>query len=363
MRTLSSSLLVVVGGVLVAAVIAVGCSTPGAGGTSAGASRGERFFQTKCNSCHPNGGQGAGPPIDVGLAPDFLERGKTSGRHAVPEVDWEPLLGYLNQRFGTGAAVATTTPEATPTTTPAVTMPAATTPATMPATTVAVAVAPAGDAAAGGALFQAKCAKCHPGGSKIAGKAIPGVLVAGGPGKHGVDPTQFDNLLAHLVTLGAVRTGAAQPAAVVAQPTLPTQPTQPAAVATSAGDAAAGGALFQAKCAKCHPGGSKIAGKSLPGALVSGGSGKHGVEAAQFENMLTFLVTLGAVRSGGGPVAAAPTNGMSMVAPPPPPPPPADGTIPMNAGMVPCSCACQCPPGAPPEAMPAACLCQCACAK
>ncbi len=358
MRTsLSSSLLVVVGGVLVAAVIAVGCSTPGPGGASAGASRGERFFLTKCNSCHPNGGQGAGPPIDVGLAPDFLERGKTSGRHAVPEVDWEPLLGYLNQRFGSGAAVATTTPEATPTTTPAVTTPTTTT------APVAVAAAPAGDAAAGGAFFQTKCAKCHPGGSKITGKAIPGVLVSGGTGKHGVDPTQFDNLLAHLVTLGAVRTGAAQPAAVVTQPTQPVQPAQPA-VATSAGDAAAGGALFQAKCAKCHPGGAKIAGKTIPGALVSGGSGKHGIEAAQFENMLTFLVTLGAVRAGGGgPVAAAPTNGMSMVAPPPPPPPPADGTIPMNAGMVPCTCACQCPPGAPPEAMPAACMCQCACQK
>ena len=344
--------MVVVGGVLLAAAIAVGCSTPGAG-SAAGASRGERFFQTKCNACHPNGGQGAGPPIDVGLAPDFLERGKTSGRHAVPEVDWEPLLGYLNQRFGAGAAVATGGSTA------------------IAATTIAPAAvaAPTGDAVAGAAYFQTKCAKCHPGGSKIAGRAIPGVLVAGGTGKHGVPADVFNNLMVHLAMLGAVPTGAAQPAQGVPMP-MPPSPPQPSpspspsiAVAPSAGDAAAGGALFQVKCAKCHPGGAKIVGKTIPGALVSGGSGKHGIEAAQFENMLSFLVTLGAVRAGAGPVAAAPQGGMSMVPPPPPPPAPAasDGRIPMNAGMVPCTCACQCPPNAPPEAMPAACICQCAC--
>jgi cytochrome c2 len=338
--------MVVVGGVLVAAAIAVGCSTPGAG-SAAGASRGERFFQTKCNACHPNGGQGAGPPIDVGLAPDFLERGKTSGRHAVPEVDWEPLLGYLNQRFGAGAAVATGGGAAI----------------AAPTIAPAAVAAPTGDAAAGAAYFQTKCAKCHPGGSKIAGRAIPGVLVAGGTGKHGVPADVFNNLMVHLAMLGAVPTGAAQPAQAVTMPMPPSQPqpTPSLAVAPSAGDAAAGGALFQVKCAKCHPGGAKIAGRAIPGVLVAGGSGKHGVEAAQFENMLSFLVTLGAVRAGAGPVAAAPQGGMSMPPPPPPAPAASDGRIPMNAGMVPCTCACQCPPNAPPEAMPAACICQCAC--
>ncbi len=362
--SLSSSLGVIFGGILVAAIIAVGCSTPSGGGAAAGASRGERFFKTKCNSCHPNGGQGAGPPIDAGLAPDFLERGKTSGRHAVPEADWEPLLAYINQTLGGGAAVVEAPPAPPPAPAPAPGM----APPPPPAPPHD-AVAAAGDPGAGGQYFQTKCAKCHPGGAKIAGKAIPGVLVAGGSGKHGVDAAQFDNVLSFLVTLGAVRAGA--PAAV-ATPT-PAVNTTPAttttasapAAAAAAGDVAAGGKYFQTKCAKCHPGGAKIAGKTVPGsALVSNGSGKHGIPGAEFDNVMAFLVTLGAVRTGAGPTAAAPTGG-NVSAPPPPPPPPAttsgDGTIPMNAGMVPCSCSCQCPAGAPPEALPAACLCQCSC--
>ncbi len=355
---LSSSLGVIFGGILVAAIIAVGCSTPGGGGTAAGASRGERFFKTKCNSCHPNGGQGAGPPIDLGMAPDFLERGKTSGRHAVPEPDWEPLLAYMNQSFGGGTAVAVAETPPAPPPPPAVGGTTPPPPPPPPPTAVA-----AGDTAAGSQYYQAKCAKCHPGGSKIAGKALPGVLVAGGSGKHGVEAAQFDNVLSYLVTLGAVRTGT--PAAVASTPT----PTPAVAVAVAppaggggGGDVAAGGQYYQAKCAKCHPGGAKIAGKVVPGTkMISGGSGKHGIEAAQFDNVMAFLVTLGAVRTGGGPTAAAPGGGG---APPPPPPPTTttgDGTIPMNAGMVNCSCSCQCPAGAPPEALPAACLCQCSC--
>ena len=105
-KVTSSPVRIVVVSTLAALVIAVGCSTAGgAGGTAAGASRGERFFKTKCNSCHPNGGQGAGPPIELSIAPDFLERGKTSGRHAVPEADSELVsaaVGYYAPRFIAG---------------------------------------------------------------------------------------------------------------------------------------------------------------------------------------------------------------------------------------------------------------------
>jgi cytochrome c2 len=358
-RTMSSSLGLLLGGTLLATVIAVGCSTAtgAAGAAAAGASRGERFFRTKCNACHPGGGQGAGPAIDLGMAPEFLERGKTSGRHAVPEADWEPLFAYMNTAFGGGAAVAAAVPGAAPV--------VAAVPTTMPAPpAVPTTMAAVGDAAAGGVYFQAKCQKCHPGGAKITGKAIPGVLVKGGSGKHGVDAASFDNLMAFLPSLGAVPQAAAPVMATPAPPATTTTTTTAVATAPAAGggDTQAGAQYFDMKCKKCHPGGSKITGKAIPGVLVAGGSGKHGVEAAQFENLLSYLVTIGAVRAGGGPVAAGPSG--TTMAPPPPPPPTTttgSGTIPTNAGMVPCTCNCQCPPGAPPEALPAACICQCSC--
>ena len=165
MRSLLSPFAVVVIGALSAVAVVAGCSTPNAGAASP--SRGERFFQTRCNACHPGGGQGAGPPIDLAMAPDFLERGKTSGRHGVPEADWEPLMAHLQQRLGSGDAVA----------------PVAVAAAPVGAAPIAVAVAaPAGDPAIGQPYFQNKCAKCHPGGNKIAGKTVPGVLQAGGSG-------------------------------------------------------------------------------------------------------------------------------------------------------------------------------------
>jgi cytochrome c5 len=346
MRSLSSwsAVQVVVASAIVVAAVAAGCQTPAA--AVGGVSRGERFFQTKCNACHPNGGQGAGPPIDLAVAPDFLERGKSSGRHGVPEADWAPLMAHLQERLGGGAPAA---------------VDAAAGAAAAPAAGVAapvVAAAPAGDAVAGAAYYQAKCAKCHPGGNKIPGKPVPGVLVSGGSGKHGVPAEHFDNVVAHLLTLGAVRAGGAVAAPVAAVPPPVAAPVVVAAA--PAGDPAVGGAYFQTKCAKCHPGGNKITGRSIPGVLQSGGSGKHGVPADQFEPLLAYLTTIGAVRAGSAPVAAAPTGVPTTTTSPPPPPPPA-GTIPMNAGMVNCSCACQCPANTPPEALPAACLCQCSC--
>lgn len=355
---MSSSLGLLLGGTILAMVIAVGCSTAtgAAGAAVAGASRGERFFRTKCHACHPGGGQGVGPAIDLSIAGDFLERGKTSGRHAVPEAEWEPLFAYMNAAFGGGAAIAEAVPGAAPV--------VAAVPTTLPATTVVPTMAAVGDAAAGAVYYQAKCQKCHPGGSKIAGKAIPGVLVKGGSGKHGVDPAAFDNLMAYLPSLGAVPQAAAPAVAATPAPPPPTTTTAVvSAPADGGGDIQAGAQYFDMKCKKCHPGGAKITGKAIPGVLVAGGSGKHGVETAQFENLLSYLVTIGAVRTGGGPVAAGPTGTTTVAPPPPPPPPPPSGSgiIPANAGMVNCNCACQCPPGAPPEALPAACICQCSC--
>ena len=161
-----------------------------------------------------------------------------------------------------------------------------------------------------------------------------------------------------------MRVGAAAPvmapvAVYTAPPTATPVPVTTVAVASS-GDAAAGGTFFQTKCAKCHPNGNKVTGRTIPGVLVAGGSGKHGVPSEQFENLLSYLTTIGAVRAGAAPVAAAPT-GVPVTTTTPPVAPMNNGVIPMNAGMVNCSCACQCPANTPPEALPAACLCQCQC--
>jgi cytochrome c2 len=396
-----------VGGVAVASVAIVGCSTPtGVAGASTAVARGERFFQAKCNACHPGGGQGSGPAIDLEIAPTFLERGKVTGRHAVPEAEWEPLFAYMTTSFGAAvtAPVAAAPVAAAPAPAPAA--PVAAAPAraaTTTTTTTTIPVAPStvvGEPAAGAVYFKAKCQKCHPGGSKIVGKAIPGVLVKGGSGKHGVEPGSFDNLMAYLPSLGAVLSSAVAPSTTTT-PTMPatTTPTMPAttapattdtATAATLGDVAAGAAFYQTKCQKCHPGGSKIGGKTIPGVLVKDGSGKHGVPSAHFDNLMAYLPSLGAIRAGAPPVTTTPTATTTATSltttnstttnstttdstttappppspPPPPPPPPGKaGTIPASAGMVPCTCACQCPPGAPPAALPAACICQCNCAR
>ena len=364
-RSAPSPLLVALAGGLFVAVV-VACGTP-SGAAAGPTSRGEKFFLMKCNACHPNGGQGAGPPIDVAMAPSFLERGKTSGRHGVPEPEFDALIAYMNQRFG-GAAVTTAVAAAPVTTTPATTTVATTT----VATTTPVAVS--GDIARGERYFQAKCNRCHPGGGRGVGPATIGAPLPGPlkstttGGRHDVPPDEYDSMIAYLVSKNGGAPAAAVAATPVATPATPVTTTV-AAVAPSSGDPAQGAAYYQAKCNKCHPGGNKgvgpaIAGKTIPGILVSGGSGKHGVEPASFENLLAYMTTLGAVRAG-GPTATAPAatplgTTTTTTAPPPPPPPP-NGTIPANAGMVPCSCSCQCPPGTPPAALPAACICQCSC--
>lgn len=370
-RLLTSPLsFAVTGGVFLAACIfgAVACSTPsggpgGAAGANAG-SRGEKFFLTKCNACHPGGGQGAGPPIDVGMAPSFLERGKTSGRHGVPEAEFDPLIAYLNQKLG-GAPAAPNAVATAPATAPVATTPVATT----PVATAPVAAATSGDPARGERYFQAKCNRCHPnGGAGVGpttiGKPMPGPLKGTTTGgRHDVPPDEFDSLVAFLVSKGSVG-GAVATAPVATAPV--TAPVATAPAVAAAGDPAQGGAFYQAKCNKCHPGGNKgigpaLAGKNIPGVLQSGGAGKHGVDPASFENLLSYLTTLGAVRAG-GPTATAPAA--TPVGTTPVATPPANtgntSSIPNGAGMVPYACNCQCPAGTPPAALPAACICQCA---
>jgi mono/diheme cytochrome c family protein len=369
-------LVAITGGVL-AAVIAA-CSTPsGAGGGAANAgSQGERYFKLKCNACHPNGGQGAGPPIDLSLAPSFLERGKTSGRHGVPEFEFEPLIAYMNQAFGAGMVAGTPTPTPTPMpTTPTPTTPTPTTPTPTPTPTAA---APTGDPAKGERYFQAKCNRCHPNGGKGVGpstlaRPVPGPLkVATTGGRHDVPGDEYDSLLTFMVqkygaTMGGATAAAPAPTPTVTPtptPTVTPTPTPAVTTAAASGDPAAGATYYQAKCNKCHPGGNKgvgpaVAGKPLPGVLVSGGSGKHGVEAAQFENLLAYMVTLGAVRTGGAPTTTAPAATTTTTTPPATTTTTTGSGIPTNAGMVPYQCSCQCPANTPPAALPAACVCQC----
>ena len=288
----ASPLFVALSGVLCAVVVAVGCSTPGGGpaGAAAGASRGEKFFLTKCNACHKEGGMG--PPIDAGMAPSFLERGKTSGRHAVPEAEWDALIDYVNQRYGAAAVVDAN--------------PVAVEPGASAVVAASTTAAAPGDPARGERYFQAKCNRCHPNGAKgvgpsTIGKPLPGPLKAAATGgRHDVVPDDFDSVVAYLqqlssgaaAILDAPVSTAATPSAVVA-----------VAPAAAAGDPAAGAVYWQAKCNKCHPGGNKgigpaVAGKALPGPLKVGSGGRHDVPADQFENVLAYLTTLGAVRSG-----------------------------------------------------------------
>ncbi len=412
-----SLLFAVILGLFVSGLGVGGCQTPGA--TVAPLSRGEKFFRTKCSACHPDGGQGVGPAIDATIAASFLERGKSAGRHGVPEVEWEPLLAFLGERFSTQAAV------------PATAVAGAETGAAPPPSTTAAVVGErmlggvgtgagtgAVDGARGARWFEARCNKCHPGtgrgvGPALTARSLPGPLKRSPTsGRHDVPPDEFDSLLAYIAgrvgapvptpASGAALAGSAVPGGVVpatnpiAPAPLGSAPLAATAVSSSV-DAAAGAAFFQTKCMKCHLGGRNIVGRTLPGLLQPDVPGKHGVPSAVFESLLSHLVTLGAVRGAAaaapagvsagttapsGPAvagAASPTGGTvaggagcapaSTAGPTAPgqgataatPVRPTTAPIPAHAGMVPCTCNCQCPPGAPPAALPAACICQCTC--
>ena len=69
-----------------------------------------------------------------------------------------------------------------------------------------------GDVRAGASTYATSCNRCHPGGQAgiapaLVGARLPGPLfVSAQPdGRHGVSAVAWDNLLAYLVTLGAVR--------------------------------------------------------------------------------------------------------------------------------------------------------------
>ncbi|MDP2342142.1 MAG: cytochrome c [Deltaproteobacteria bacterium] len=308
---------------------------------------------TKCNACHRDGGMG--PPIDAGMAPSFLERGKTSGRHGVPENEFDNLIAYLNQRYGAPAAVATN---------PATGAPVA-------APVVVAAAASTGDPARGERYFQAKCNRCHPNGARGVGPAVIGAPVPGPlksaatGGRHDVAPDEYDGLVAYLQKLGGG--AAAAPVAAATPVAAPVAAAPVAAAAPATGDPAAGATYWTAKCNKCHPGGNKgvgpaVGGKILPGPLKPAMGGRHDVAPDQFENVLAYLTTLGSIRTGSVATAApAATPAPTGTAPVATPAAATGSGIPINAGMVPCTCNCQCPAGAPPNALPAACICQCTC--
>jgi mono/diheme cytochrome c family protein len=322
-RSMMSMRVVVVASLLLS-VSLVGlssCSTStGAGGASAAGAgdRGERFFRAKCNGCHPGGGQGAGPAIDVSLADSVLERGKTSGRHAVPEAEWDALLGYMNRSFAggtapTAVAAAPTDAAATPAAPAPAPAPAAP-PAAAPVAPAAapapaqVAVAPSGDLAAGGAYYQQKCQKCHPGGGagigpSIVGKAAPGVLkTSNAPGRHNVPAKSINDLVAYMVSLGAV--GPAGPANVA---TVTTTPTTTTTTTTTA----------------------------QPATVTQPPTMKPGPAVTAVTPAATATCTDGAMPAG-------------------------PARTPGNASFTATSCSCLCPPNAPPAAIPAACQCSCA---
>lgn len=262
--------------VVVAAGACAGLRPRDAGTAAAGA----RYFQGKCNRCHPGGRQGSGPAIDPAVAPTFLQK-NGRGRHGVPGAEWTGLLAYMQTTFATSTAVAAAAP---PT-------PVPTTTATIPVPTIAVG-AVADPLAIGERVFAARCDKCHPNGQAgvapdLIGKPLPGPLVVSDvPGRHHVPAAEMTPLLQFV----AARGGGVSTVAFVA----PTAGT---------GDLRAGAALYAAACQRCHPGGQAgvapaLVGARLPGPLhvAARPDGRHGVDAQRWDDLMAYLVTLGAVR-------------------------------------------------------------------
>ena len=106
---------------VVVVVVAVACATGGKGGKGADPARGAKYFQTKCNACHPNGGVGAGPALLGKTPPGPLKKSSAGGRHNVPDDEWDALIAYITPMMVPGAAAAATVPAAAGATTPAAT--------------------------------------------------------------------------------------------------------------------------------------------------------------------------------------------------------------------------------------------------
>jgi mono/diheme cytochrome c family protein len=263
------------------------CSGLGTRGGGGGApANGERYFLGKCNRCHPGGQQGAGPAIDPAVAPTFLQK-NGRGRHGVPGAEWVGLIAYMNTAFSSASVGAVATTTTTTTTTPVAPMAMTTATATMPVPVPVASAAP--DLATGERVFSARCQKCHPNGQAgvapdLVGKPLPGPLVVSdAPGRHHVPAAEMGPLLAFVAARGAGST----PVAVATVPV--------------SGDVGAGATFYAASCNRCHPGGQAgvapaVVGARLPGPLhvAARSDGRHGVPSDAWNNLMAYLVTLGA---------------------------------------------------------------------
>lgn len=107
--TLCAVTLVVVG------AFAGACATGGKGGGGpADPARGQKYFQVKCNSCHPSGGQGAGPALIGKMPPGPLKKSSSGGRHNVPAAEYDSLMAYLTPMMQPQAAAAAAAAAAAP---------------------------------------------------------------------------------------------------------------------------------------------------------------------------------------------------------------------------------------------------------
>ncbi len=96
--------------VVVGVVVSItACGTGGKGRGKSGpadSARGEKYWTAKCNACHPGGKQGAGPAVfESGHAPPGpVLKANASGRHNVPDVEYDSLMLYLAQKTKLPAA-------------------------------------------------------------------------------------------------------------------------------------------------------------------------------------------------------------------------------------------------------------------
>ncbi len=130
--------------VVVAVAVAAACGTPSGAQGGPDAARGQKFFQLKCNRCHPDGGAGVGPAIDPTRASSVLTLGTTYNRHTVPQDEYAGLLEFLTVTYGPATAVALApTPTEAVVVPPVIAGPIATAPVAPPVVAVAPVPPPA----------------------------------------------------------------------------------------------------------------------------------------------------------------------------------------------------------------------------
>lgn len=95
-------------------IAGAGCAAggKGGGGGAADPARGQKYFQVKCNSCHPSGGQGAGPALAGKIPPGPIKKNSSGGRHNVPDNEYDSLIAYITPIMQPAAAAAAVAPAA-----------------------------------------------------------------------------------------------------------------------------------------------------------------------------------------------------------------------------------------------------------